>query len=249
MSRSNPTDHAQNPASRFFDWAGGKGELVYYDREKKENVPVELPFRFLILDEVATVGGGLDDDNGYIGYWSNAIRPRDAKVAELTVRSSSNGKTRIEYSGLWSDIKAHLTGAKYVKGLYIAFVGDDDQLQLGYLKIRGAAMRPWIDFTNEHKDIYAGAFSITGKEQKKKGTNTFYQPVFGYTDKITEERNEAALALDRDVLQPYLTAYFAQQGVAVAAAAAGGTVEYSGVPEPTNEQVMDAADYDDDIPF
>lgn len=220
MSRSNPTDYTENPAKRFFDWAGGEGKLVYYDREQKTNIEVPLPFRFLILDEVATVGGGFDNGDNYVGYWSNAIRPRDAKVMPFRVRSTVNGKHRNEGVGIWSDIKSQLTGAKYIKGLYIAFFEGED-LQLGYLKIRGAAMKPWIDLTDEHKNIYAGAFAITDKKEAKKGTNVYLEPVLSFTDQVKEATNNAAFAIDKDVLQPYLAAYFAQQGT-------GTTPEYSG---------------------
>lgn len=244
MSRSNPTDFAENPAKRFFDWAGGEGRLVYYDREQKTNIEVDIPFRFLILDEVATVGGGYDYDGDFIGYWSNAIRPRDAKVSPLTVRSSSNGKSRVEHVGTWADIKAHLTGAKYIKGLYIAFF-ENDELRLGYLKIRGASMKPWIDLINEHKDIYNGAFSITNKKEAKKGTNVYFEPVFKFTDKVKDETNEAAFGLDRDVLQPYLAAYFSQQGTALPEHTGNGHQD-----EPTYEpSIEDEPVYDDEVPF
>lgn len=210
MSRSNPTDYAENPAQRFFEWSGGSGEVVYYDREKKDSVSVPLPFRFLALDEVATVGGGYDNNDTFVGYWSNAIRPRDAKTAPFVVRSSSNGKSRVEATGIWSEIKNSLTGVKYVKGLYIAYYDNDGVLQLGYLKIRGAALMPWVEFTKQHKDIYSGAFAITGKVAKKKGTNNYFEPEFSYSEKVKDETNAAALALDADLLQPYLKAYFAQ---------------------------------------
>lgn len=214
MSRSEPNTHAENPATRFLDWTGGDGKLVYYDRVQKINIEVALPFRFLVLDEVATVGGGIDEDGQYKGYFSNSIRPLDAKSATFTVRSSQNGKTRVEATGTWADIKGMLTGAKYVKGLYIAFNDADGNLQLGYLKIRGAALGPWIDLLAEHKDIYAGAYAITDKEAKKKGTNNYFAPVITFTDNVKEETAEAAFALDAEILQPYLKAYFAQRAMA-----------------------------------
>jgi hypothetical protein len=252
MSRSKKDDYTENPATRFFDWSGGTGELVYYDREAKENVAVPLPFRFLVLDEVATVGGGYDDGDTFIGYWSNAIRPRDAKVSPFTVKSSSNGKSRTEMTGVWADVKGNLTGAKYIKGLYIGFFGETG-LELGYLKIRGAAMSPWMELVKEHKDIYAGAFAITGKVPKKKGTNNYFEPAISFTENVKEETNEAALALDRDVLQPYLTVYFAQQGQAVAATA-GGTPSHTGdgpeMPRSSDDEPPSSfAELDDDFAF
>lgn len=244
MGRSNPNEYAENPAQRFFDWQGGEGALVYYDRDKKENVEVDRPFRFLVLEEVMTVGGGFDNDDTFIGYWSNAIKPREAKNEELTVRSTAKGKTRVEMTGKWADIKASLTGAKYIKGLYVGYFNDDDDLTIGYLKIRGAALSAWMEFCKAHKNIYEGAFTITKDTvQKKKGKNTYFEPVFSHTDKLKDETNQAALALDADVLQPYLTEYFAQQGQRAVEQEYSGGDEYSpnmnGDPPDDNEPFDD----------
>jgi hypothetical protein len=72
MSRSNPQDHLQNPATRWFEWNGERGEIRYYDKELKKNVEVPLPFTFLLLDEVATVRGWHDPQR--LGYYANEVR-------------------------------------------------------------------------------------------------------------------------------------------------------------------------------
>lgn len=208
MSRSEKDDVLQNPASRFFDFAGGDGVVQYYDREKKENITVNLPFKFLVLDEVFTVGGGYDDDSGFIGYWSNAIKPRFARVQPVTVRCNEKGKSKIAMTGTWAEVKANLTGAKYVKGLYIAYYNDEKKLDIGYLKVRGAALMPWVEFT-KGLDITTGAFSIIDTAERKKGKNVYYEPVFDRIPELKPEVEDAALGLDR-ILQPYLKAYFAQ---------------------------------------
>jgi hypothetical protein len=205
MSRSNQTELI-NPAVRFFDFAGGTGTVQYYDRETKTNVDVELPFRFLILDRVAQVGGGIDRNGGYSGFWSNSVR--NTATQPFTVRS----KEGIEAQGLYKDIKGK-PGLKWITGLYIAFYGDDAQLQIGYLKIKGAALTAWLDFTKSHKNIYDGAFAITGAKKAKKGTNTYYEPVFEHIKTVSDESETAAVELDKH-LQEYLTAYFAQVGLA-----------------------------------
>lgn len=256
MSRSNKDTLAENPAKRFFEWNGGNGTLTYYDKETKENIEVERPFRFLVLDEVATVGGGVDEGDGYIGYWSNAIRPRNARVTPFVVRSSHKGKSRIEQTGIWADIKANLVGAKYIKGLYIGYF-EGDELTLGYLKIRGAALTPWMDLAHIHKQIDVGAWQILkDSTTKKKGSNTYYEPIIEYIPTVKDETEEAATALDREVLQPYLTAYFGQQmaqGVETVE-----SDEYSGFEENDDETASESQEtasqtepYDesDTIPF
>lgn len=252
MSRSKKDDFAKNPATRFFDWAGGKGEVVYYDQDAKENVTVPLPFRFLVLDEVMTVGGGVDNDDGYIGFWSNAIRSRDAKIKKLTVRSSHNGKKRVEAVGTWAEIKASLVGAKYVKGLYIGYYNDDKELEIGYLKVKGSALMPWVNFNEKRRDVTLGAFSIVDKASKKKGSNTFFEPVFEWTDNVRETTEAAAIELDEKVLQPYLTAYFSQD---VSAEPVSDDLDYTGTQDdsqawpPLDRNPVVPEDLDDEPPF
>lgn len=208
MSRSNNTELV-NPAVRFFEWSGGEGEVRYFDKslgEKGENVTVGLPFKFLVLDRVAQVTGGIDRDGTYQGFWSNAVK--NLKTQGFTVRS----KAGVEAQGLYEHIKGH-PGIKFMTGLYIAFYDDDGSLQIGYLKIKGAALTAWIEFTKSHKNIYEGAFAITGNTKKRKGSTTYYEPVFKYIDNVSEDADAMAKELDVH-LQEYLTAYFAQNGIA-----------------------------------
>lgn len=229
MSRSNNTDLI-NPAQRFFSWSGSNGTVEYFDKslgEKGENVAVELPFKFLILDKVSQVTGGIDDNDGYIGFWSNAIR--NTKTQQLVVRS----KRGIEVQGYYDHIKGH-PGVKFMTGLYIAYKDEEGLLQIGYLKIKGAALNAWIEFTRAHRNIYDGAFSITDKVKKKKGSNNYFEPVFTFHSDVSEATDNIAKDLDRQ-LQEYLTAYFAQAGLvevereysgqAMAATANGGSFD------------------------
>lgn len=214
MSRSNNSELI-NPALRFFEWSGSEGAVRYFDKslgEKGENVTVELPFKFLVLDRVSQVTGGVDRDGGYVGFWSNAIK--NTKTQRLIVRS----KQGVEVQGFYDDIKGY-PGVKFMTGLYIAFYDDDKNLQIGYLKVKGAALTAWIEFTKAHRNIYEGAFAIEGAAKKKKGTNSYYEPVFKHFPKVSDEAEEMAKTLDIH-LQEYLTAYFAQAGEA--------EVEYTG---------------------
>ncbi len=203
MSRSNNTD-VINPATRYFEWSGGKkgkGFLSYWDKDAKERIKIDLPFRFLVLDKVFQVGGGIGKGKDYQGFWSNCIR--DSRTEIFTVKS----KNGVYAEGLWKEIKDKHTA--WVTGLYIAFYGDDKTLQIGYLKLEGAANSSWIDFTSDvQRDIYKGVFSITASEFVD-GEIEFYKPVYGWSEKITDETNEAATQLDAEILQPYLKSYFA----------------------------------------
>lgn len=208
MSRSNQTELI-NPAKRFIEFAGGEGGLRYFDKtlgEKGENVAIELPYKFFVLDRVSQVTGGVDIDGGYVGYWSNAVK--NLTTQKLIVRS----KRGVEVEGFYKDIKGY-TGVKFMTGLYVATKNDDGEFQIELLKLKGSSLTAWIEFTKAHRNIYEGAFGITGIAERKKGTNKYYEPVFEHYAKVSEDAENVAQMLDKQ-LQEYLTAYFAQAGIA-----------------------------------
>ena len=226
MSRSNQTELI-NPAKRFIDFAGGEGILRYFDKslgENGENVTVEFPYKFFVLDRVSQCTGGVDMDGGYNGFWSNAVK--NLKTQQFTVRS----KRGVEVQGYYEDIKGY-TGLKFMTGLYVAVKNADGDFQIEYLKLKGAALTAWIDFTKAHRNIYDGAFGITGVAERKKGTNKYFEPVFEHYPKVSEEAEAAATQLDVE-LQEYLTAYFAQAGIAEVER------EYSGTPKTSDEEAF-----------
>jgi len=70
MSFSNP--NLTNPAKHFFQWKGGEGKLQFYDKEKKVNINVPLPFEFIPIDQLATITGYSKQAQN--GYYSNEVR-------------------------------------------------------------------------------------------------------------------------------------------------------------------------------
>jgi hypothetical protein len=245
MSRSNPTT-AANPAQRFFEWKAEKGELQYYDKERKENISVKLPFSFLILDEVSQVGGGIKINGKYEGYWSNAVKNLNTQI--ITVKS----KGGVVAQGLYAELKER-KGLHYEKGLYIAFYGDDKSLQMGFLKFKGSSLGAWFEFTKAHRDLCKGAFTIKSRSDVIEGDKgDYYTPVFVHKPDISEESDQAAIELDKQ-LQEYLTAYFAHKGVEEEPAQEAQFAAAVGSPTPTHTggyQVggSDEAE-DDEIPF
>lgn len=205
MSRSEPTG-AASPATRFLEWKAEKGELQYYDKDKKENVPVKLPFSFLVLDEVSQIGGGTKVNGKFEGYWSNAVKNLNTQI--ITVKS----KAGVVAQGLYADLKER-KGLHYVKGLYIGFHDENRTLQIGFIKFKGSSLGAWFEFTKSHRDIYKGAFTIKSRSEVIHGDKgDYYTPVFVYKPDVSEETEAAAIELDKTV-QAYLKAYFAHKGV------------------------------------
>lgn len=205
MSRSNNTD-LTNPAKPYFiEWKGSTGELQYFDRdkgEKGENVKIPLPFYFLPLDRLSTIKGFSDADQS--GYWSNEIR--NTKKEILTVRT----KKGIVASDLYENLAPILNqGASYCQSLYMLFMDTDKTWKIGNFQIHGSAIGEWITIC-KGKNIFKGAFSITGKTPMKKGATNYFVPIFSFTDKVSEATEALAMKNDK-ILQEYLNAYFNNQ--------------------------------------
>lgn len=195
MSLSNNTD-LKSPANRYFEWSSTDKAVKWYDKEAKENVLVELPFTFIVLDMLSTVKGFSDADGG--GIWSNEVR--DTRKDILTVRT----KRGIKAQGTYQDVKGSVEGARYCRSVYIAYRNDDGELTIGNFQMHGTANAEWIEFGKQTK-VYGTAIQVIGSEERKKGSNKFHAPVFA-TVSASDETIAQAVELDKE-LQVYLKAY------------------------------------------
>lgn len=212
MSRSNPIDSVRNPATRWFEWAGGNdgGFIRWYDKEAKESVTVPLPFTFLLLDELSTVKGWHDPSGS--GIYANEVR--DTRQDVLVVRSFKGGELA---SGIYKAIKDRVAtqGGHYCASLYLGYK-DGSELKIGNLTLKGAAASAWMEFKRSaptKKDAagrslrayYVDAVKITEYEQLKKGATVYRVPVFSL-QQVSEDSNRQAAALDAE-LQTFLADY------------------------------------------
>lgn len=239
MSRSNPSEHVANPATRWFEWNGEKGVVRYYDKDAQKIVEVAPGFTFLLLDQLASVRGWHEASQS--GIYSNEVKDTTKDV--LVVKSFKGGTLA---EGLYKDIKLQVNndGGSYTANCYIAFKSDTDALVIGSLRLKGAALGAWMEFTKQHRsDLYRGAIKIDGTTEGKKGRVVFYTPTFKVVP-TTPETDAAAKRLDSD-LQEFLTAYLKrnkrEQAEQVAAQPAHvGDDDIAHEPPPLT---------DDDIPF
>jgi hypothetical protein len=245
MSRSNNTEII-NPAVRFFEWSGEEGLVKYYDKEKKEQIKLGLPFQFLVLDALSTISGYSDADKS--GYWSNEIR--DLKT-ELFVVRTKKGK---QFEGTYAQLpSAGLVGVKYAQSVYIAFKDENGISQIGNIKMMGSSLGAWIDFRKKAK-IFDLAITITGSVKAKKGSTVYFVPTFE-TSEPSSNDNSIAVDLDKE-LQIYLKAYFAKNKEShteemVAEQDLGKAIEAAHEKlygEPNKPEIVDLP-YDDDLVF
>lgn len=200
MSRSNPQTASANPAVRWFEWKGETGGLRYYDKATEANVDVPLPFTFLLLDQLGSVGGWHKAHDCRI--WSNHVK--DTRREPLVVKSAKSG---IVAEGIYASIKDELAavGGQFVAVCYIA-TRIDGELQIAVVRFKGKALSAWMDFCKEHrKALDTEAVVITGFETGKKGSKEYAYPVFALRA-AADATNQIAVALDQQ-LQSYLNDY------------------------------------------
>lgn len=200
MSRSAPTKNNPNPSTRFFEWKGSDGTLVWYDKENKTNVTVPNGFRFLVLDQLNTVTGY--NKKAKSGIYSNEVR--DAAQDVLIVKMFNGEEVA---TGFWTSIKDRVTvkQGKFAKSVYIAFK-DGDELKIGNIRFSGCSLGPWFDFTKKHrKEVDTMAIVIKAGKQDTSGSVDFTPPVFSVVE-VNEETNAKAIELDK-TLQEFLTGY------------------------------------------
>ena len=223
MSRSNYTQ-IENPSQRWFQWSGSTGTLSYYDKEKKENIDVPLPFTFLFLDSCHTIKGF--DDNTKLGIYSNEVKDLSKQV--LTVKK---GKDVLEH-GLYKEIKDSIRagGGKYAQSTYIAYKDANGKLQVGNIMFIGSslaggehklsksevvAVDGWMRFSSKNMAaINKGAVVMTKDERiLTKGASKYFAPKFAIVP-VSEATHKEAELLDEG-LQAYLASYFERTQSAV----------------------------------
>ena len=204
MSRSNPSSNSTHPCGRWFNWVGDKGHLRFYDRTEGVNVDVALPFRFLLLDQLAAVKGWHDPSDS--GIFSNEVR--STKQDAFTVKSFKGGELA---TGLYATIREQVfsLGGHFVASLYMAYEGDDGDLAIGNLQLKGSQLKAWSDFSKSNrKELLSKAIVISGFDEGKKGKVVYRFPKFEIADP-TDSESQQALGLDQ-LLQEYLGTYLSR---------------------------------------
>jgi len=205
MSLSNPHEKGQpNPSTRWLEWNGEHGTISYYDKDAKQNIPVQLPFTFILLDELGSVRGWHDASQS--GIYSNEVK--DTRQDALIVKAFKGGTLA---EGVYRDIKDRVNslGGSFNTNCYIAFKNENGDLHIGAIRFKGAALAGWMEFRKQHRsDFYSKAIKIDGFLEGKKGKVVYRIPQFAMTQ-ISPQTIEAAVGLDK-TLQEFLKGYLSR---------------------------------------
>lgn len=190
-----------NPATKFFDWKSNDKCFSYYDKEKKENVLVPLPFKFLVLDELHTVKGWNDATQSAI--YSNEVKFIGTET--MTVKPFKGNEIA---KGLYKDIKEKVksAGGHYVKSIYIML----EDGSLANLQLKGSSVQKWGEFTQKTRNRLPDEWVVVEKAvDGKKGAVKFTTPEFKFHKSLSE--GEAQMADEAfNILESYLKTYLAK---------------------------------------
>lgn len=226
------------------EWDGESGAIRYYDKQDKKNVPVGNKFTFILLDQLSCIKGWHDASGS--GIFSNEVK--DTRRDPFIVKAFKGGNAPLA-QGVYASIRDRVAsvGGKFHANLYVAFRNGNDQMSIGSIMLKGAALREWMEFTKANRsDLYKKAVVINGSKEGKKGKIVFHTPIFTLKD-ITAETDEQATEMDRQ-LQSYLKAYLSKP----TAEHVADRQEQDSGPEPEPEHAGTTSDNTpdpDDIPW
>lgn len=187
-----------NPATKFLSWKSNDKCFSYYDKEAQANVKVELPFKFLVLDELHTISGWNDASSS--GIYSNEVKFISKET--MTVKPFKGNEIA---KGLYKDIKEKIVaaGGHYVKSIYIML----EDGSLANIQLKGAAVQKWGEFTQKTRNRLPDEWIIVKDTlEGKKGAVKFYTPNFTFDGSLNEDQaNKADECFNN--LETYLKAY------------------------------------------
>lgn len=188
----NKTEGTSNPATKFLQWKSNDKCFAYYDKNKGENVLINLPFKFQFLEHFHTVKGWNDASGS--GIYSNEVK--FISKEELKVKSFKGGNIA---EGLYSEIRGKIrdAGGKYFRSVYVI----NEEGEIINLQFKGAVVSAYSDFMNEHENKVEGNWiTINKAEDKKKGATKYSVPIFEVGKSFTKDEMSLADEKYKDIV-------------------------------------------------
>jgi len=186
MSFVNPGTSVPSPAEKKFEYKAREKSFVYYDKEKRENVAMDLKAYLVILETYSCIYGYSKKFN--CGGYSNEVLTFDLKKEPLTVRTFKGGYEKI---GLYHDIEAKVNketqGLKLHKSIYAILVAEGKH-ELINIKVSGSTMGEWIEHVDKEIDTDKNVLVISDEflEKEDNDGKKYYVPKFD-SKPITDE--------------------------------------------------------------
>ena len=198
-----------NPSTKFFSWKSNDKCFSFYNKDTKENENVPLPFKFLILDELHTVKGWSDANNGNI--IANEVKFISKETINVRCYHKNNKGESVRtniVSGLYKDIKPEVVaaGGKYHKSIYIML----EDGTIANIQLKGAGVQAWGDFANKNKGRLPEEWIVVkSATEGKKGSVKYTTPSFAFERTLSDTESEQA-DFAFNTLESYLKTYLAK---------------------------------------
>ncbi len=192
-----PEQKSSNPATKFLEWKSNDKCFAYYDKAKKENVKVELPLKFVILEHYHTVKGWNDASES--GIYANEVL--FTSTEELEVKAFKGG---VIAKGLYKEIKQQISeaGGHYCRSIYVVLSTGE----LANISLKGSSVRVYSEFDKLNSSKWQqNWFSVTGAKEEKKGSVKYTTPIFEVADAI---KDPSKIIPHVETLQEYMRQYF-----------------------------------------
>jgi len=196
-----PEKKSSNPAAKFLEWKSNEKCFSYYDKEKKENVLVPLPLKFVILEHYHTVKGWNDASES--GIYSNEVFFTGSE--ELDVKSFKGGPIA---KGIYKEIRSKIidAGGKYHRSIYAV----TNDLEIINISLKGAAVSEYSKFIDVNGDNFFTQNWVEVAEvvEGKKGSIKYTSPIF---KKSTAIKDASKLQPFAETLQSYMNEYMGKE--------------------------------------
>jgi len=196
-----PEQKSSNPATKFLEWKSNDKSFSFYDKDKGENVKVELPLKFMFLEHYHNVRGW--NDASQSGIYSNEVYA--ISTEEVNVKSFKGGPI---VSGLYKDIKDTIvkSGGRYHRSLYVVL----EDGTLANMQLKGSGVASYSEFYKENSHLFDTKWiEIKSAKEGKKGSIVFSSPEFVLGDAISKASDK--IAMDRAAeLQVYMNDYMSK---------------------------------------
>lgn len=202
ISHTNEAPKSANPTSKYLEWKSNDKSFSYYDKEAGENVKVELPLKFLFLQNYHTVKGWNDASES--GIYSNEVFYIGSEP--MTVRSFKGG---VIAEGLYKDIKPTITaaGGKYNRSIYVML----EDGTVANISLKGSGVRQWSDFKEANENLIDNQWvEVLTSNDEKKGSIKYSTPEFTVGANLTKQDSAKADDVAAE-LKAYLDGYFKKE--------------------------------------
>ena len=202
ISHTNEAPKSANPTSKYLEWKSNDKSFSYYDKSAGENVKVELPLKFLFLQNYHTVKGWNDASES--GIYSNEVFYIGSEP--MTVRSFKGG---VIAEGLYKDIKPTITaaGGKYNRSIYVML----EDGTVANISLKGSGVRQWSDFMEANKNTIDNQWvEVLTSNDEKKGSIKYSTPEFTVGANLTKQDSAKADDVAAE-LKTYLDGYFKKE--------------------------------------